>query len=149
MSTNETMIQSIKNYTKPFIDSVNDGTIDIGELPMNSVELYIEEVPNVEGNIISEDLEGNSVREYLFSLIVGFQYDEVIKKNIQSSSLFEKFQDWIETQNINENFPQLTEGLASSSLKVITTSFLDYDYKNNDYAKYQMQCQLIYEKEII
>lgn len=149
MGTNETMIQRITNYTQPFIDSVKDGTIDIGELPMDSVELYIEEVPNANGNIISEDLEGNSVREYLFALVVGFQYDEVIKKNIQECSLFEQFQNWIEKQNIDEHFPQLMQGLASSSVKVKTTSFLEYDSKNNDYAKYQMQCQLIYEKEII
>ena len=67
-------------------------------------------------------------------------------QNIENSAFYEKFSNWVEEQNWNENFPEMPEKCYPRALTVLSPGYLfDGSMKN---ARYQIQLQLEYYKEV-
>ena len=64
-------------------------------------------------------------------------------KNLE---FYEKLEDWIEKQSLNDNLPQLPDGHTALSVEVLSSGYvMDNDTKT---ARYQIQCRLKYIKTI-
>ena len=141
----KSIIDCIQSYFKdcPYL---NDLDINIDFLG-DSAECYsIEEVPaNV---IIKEYIDGSSERQcqFVFASRVFFNTSEN-KQNINNLHLFEKIANWLEENTKNNILPKLNNKQNATSIKATSSGYLYGTDNSNQYARYQIQCQLIYEEE--
>lgn len=144
----KTTIESVREYICDFLSDYDfeRGKLNIGYLPENTINFSIEESPMENGGIISTDILGNTVRQFNFVLAAMFDYSEEIETMIGNSGFFEEFQEWIEKNNEKGVFPLFDKG-TPTDIEVLTSGYLFYVPETMDRARYQIQCQLTYEKE--
>lgn len=102
----------------------------------------IEEVPV--DPILRKYVNGDTKRQYAFVFTSRQPYGADVLQNIDNSGFYEKFADWIETQDENEVYPVLDVGLEPLGIKVTSTGYAFA--VTEDTAQYQIQLQLIYLK---
>lgn len=95
--------------------------------------------------ILTTYLDGSSLRQYQFTFGSREYYSLDRAQNIDNSTFYEQFCDWVEAQNKAGIFPELPEGCEPQQLNVITPGYL-FD-ASMESARYQVQLQLIYFKE--
>ena len=66
--------------------------------------------------------------------------------NIANSEFYEKFANWVEEQERNENYPKMPEKCTPRMLEVLSPGFV-YSTDMNS-ARYQIQLRLTYYKEV-
>lgn len=93
------------------------------------------------------DVLGNKLRQSKFGLVGRLNYSENTEENIENMGLFEKFEEWIEENNEKGIFPILKKGLVPKEINVISNGYITETAENLDDAVYQIEMQLIYEKE--
>lgn len=93
------------------------------------------------------DVLGNKLRQSKFGLVGRLNYSENTEENIENMGLFEKFEEWIEENNEKGIFPILKKGLIPKEINVISNGYITETAENLDDAVYQIEMQLIYEKE--
>ncbi|MBN1069428.1 chloramphenicol resistance protein [Clostridium botulinum] len=110
----------------------------------SEVDTYsIEEVPCEP--ILKKYLDGSSLRQYLFVFTSREPYSSNEVQNIENSGFYEKFADWIEIQNDNEIFPNLSENMECTEIKVVSSGYA-FEVSENT-AQYQIQLRLKYLKK--
>ena len=99
-------------------------------------------------NIIKEYIDGSSERQcqFVFASRVFFNTSEN-KQNINNLHLFEKIANWLEENTKNNILPKLNNKQNATSIKATSSGYLYGTDNSNQYARYQIQCQLIYEEE--
>lgn len=113
----------------------------LGEKP---VEYVIETLPC--DPIVKRYANGSTVRQYLFAFGSREYYSQERLQNIQNSAFYEKLSDWVEEKDRSETFPELPDGMEVEGLRVVSSGYLfDGSMKN---ARYQIQLQLLYYKEV-
>lgn len=117
------------------------GVNSLGEDP----EQYaIEVVPC--SPIIKEYADGSAKMQYLFIFASREFYSEDEQLNMANLEFYEELEEWISEQNINQKLPELPSGCTPQSVKVLSSGYVaDNDTKT---ARYQIQCQLKYIKEV-
>ena len=141
------IIESIKNYimTCPFLDELSNVNVDF--LPEDPLTYSIEQTPSEP--ILKKYLDGSTERQITFVFACRMFYSDEIINNINNSGFFEKFQEWLFENSENDILPELEEGLIPYRIEAISNGYL-YDISGDlSNARYQIQCRLIYEKEII
>ena len=140
------IIKSLRDYirTCPHLDTFNNAIkVNVNYLEPNTDTYSIEEVP-IEP-ILKRYINGDSIRQYAFIFTSREPYGIDVLQNIDNSGFYEKFADWIETQNNNEIFPLLDNGLEPLEIKVTSTG---YDFAvTEDTAQFQIQLRLKYFKK--
>ena len=140
------IINALRNYirTCPHLDTFNNAIrINVNYLEPNTDTYSIEEVP-IEP-ILKRYINGDSIRQYAFIFTSREPYGIDVLQNIDNSGFYEKFADWIETQNNNEIFPLLDNGLEPLEIKVTSTGYAFA--VTEDTAQFQIQLRLKYFKK--
>lgn len=139
-----TIIESIQSvigncpYINEFSKAIN------GDYLLENASVY--SVESISASpIIKKYINGDSIRQYVFTFSSKESYGQDIIQKLQNSGFYEYFSDWLEDQTIAGNLPLLSEGKESRKIETITT---DYAFKTElNLAKYQIQCRLIYFEE--
>lgn len=91
--------------------------------------------------ILNQFLLG-SERQFLFTFDSKLHWNEDIQNNIDNSKFFENFRNWLETNNKNKIFPEIT---GIYEIGATTNGYIFATNANE--AIYRIQCYLNYFKE--
>lgn len=139
------IIDSLRKYirTCPDLDTYNNAIrVNVNYLDSKTDTYSIEEVPITP--ILKTYVNGDTVRQYAFIFASREPYGSDVLQNIDNSGFYEKFADWIETQNDNSNLPAMDNGLEALSIEVTSTGYAFA--VTEDTARYQIQLSLKYLK---
>ena len=134
------IIDKVRNYITTYSK--------LGEFAELNVEYLIDKVKAYSINesagydpIINQFLSG-SERRFLFTFDAKLHWNEEIQNNIDNSKFFEDFRNWLETNNKNKIFPEI------SGVYEIGATTNGYIFATNaNEAIYRIQCYLNYFKE--
>lgn len=140
-----TIIESIRNFIKtcPFLEEF-DGAIRIGVdfLDEQSTTYSIEKVPC--NPIIKRYVDGSTKKQEQFIFASREIYGQDVFNNLDNINFYEKFAQWIETNDDKGNLPVLENGKESLSIEVTSNG---YAFQTDvDKAQYQIQMKLIFMK---
>ena len=96
--------------------------------------------------ILQKYTDGGAKKQFQFAFTSREEYDTDVRINIENSGFFQMFDEWLEEQNMNENFPILNEGKIPIKLETLNSGYL-YDV-DGDKARYRIECRLIYAQEV-
>lgn len=139
----ESVIQAVTDYFMK-CPLLKDGVFRVDALGTSGIE-YVIETGSFDP-IIQTYVDGSSIRQYQFSFGSREYYDMDRIQNIQNSTFYEQFAEWIEEQNRNGNLPKLPEGMHANELEVLSPGYI-FDITTK-YARYQLPLRLIYFKEV-
>lgn len=139
----ESVIQVVTDYFMK-CPLLKDGVFRVDALGTSGIE-YVIETGSFDP-IIQTYVDGSSIRQYQFSFGSREYYDMDRIQNIQNSTFYEQFAEWIEEQNRNGNLPKLPEGMHANELEVLSPGYI-FDITTK-YARYQLPLRLIYFKEV-
>jgi len=134
------IIQSLREYVQdcPLIDSLLDNIhVDLTE--ENPTNYGIS--PTGESTM-KEYLDGSKVKQYNASLFIR-DYTVGDYERLQNSEFLESFTSWLDEQNLNRNFPVVSENIEIESISCSNGMLFDLD-ETGDTGLYQLQLQLIY-----
>lgn len=140
-----TIIESVKNFiaTCPYLDEL--AAVNVDFLPNDPESYSIEEVPI--DPIITNYVDGSSTRQFVFVFASRLFYSDELRNNIDNCGFFEDFQNWLEECTENDILPEMAEGCIPFSIRALSSGYLFDIAGNMQNARYQIQCQLIYDKE--
>ena len=139
----DSIIEGITNF---FLQCplLKDGAFRVDALGDSAVEYTIE--TGIFTPVVTTYVNGDTERIYQFNFGSREFYSMDRIQNIENSAFYEKFSNWVEEQNWNENFPEMPEKCYPRALTVLSPGYLfDGAMKN---ARYQIQLQLEYYKEV-
>jgi hypothetical protein len=140
------IIKALKKHIEqcPYLDTFNDAIrVNVNYLEPSPDTYSIEEIP-IEP-ILKRYINGDSIRQYAFIFTSREPYGVNVLQNIDNSGFYEKFAEWIETNNDNEVFPTLDAGLEPLEIKVTSTGYAFGVTENT--AQFQIQLKLKYFKK--
>ena len=140
----KSIIESVKEYITlcPHIEDLM-----LLESLDNVAFWTIEEGPNHKTNLSQNYIDGDCMRVFRFSFTASFSHLQEVKTAIEYSGFYEQFQEWVEKNNHDDILPILRNGLSPISIEILTTGYFIYPKQSEDKMKYQIQLQLLYEKE--
>mgnify|MGYP003571264635 CR=1 FL=1 len=140
------IIECIRDYFKecPYLSNFD---INVDFLGDDEECFSIEEVPAT--IILRRFVDGSKEKQCLFVLasrtFIGTQENQ---QSIANLHLFEKIANWLETNTENDVLPKLNNNQTATSIEALSSGYLFGTDKVNKYARYQIQCQLIYEEDV-
>ncbi|MDU5109762.1 MAG: chloramphenicol resistance protein [Clostridium sp.] len=140
------IIKALRDYIRncPHLDTFNNAIrVNVNYLEPEAETYSIEEVP-IEP-ILKKYVNGDSIRQYAFIFTSREPYGIDVLQNIDNSGFYEKFADWIESQNNNEILPKLEGNLEPLEIKVTSTGYAFA--VTEDTAQFQIQLRLKYFKK--
>ena len=138
----DSIIKSLEEYFLK-CDMLKDGCLRVDYLGEKPIEYAIEVLPC--DPVLKKYVGGDTVRQYLFAFGSKEFYSQERQQNIENSAFYERFSDWVETQNASGNLPELPEGMEAQELEVVSSGYLHGE--SNHYARDQIQLRLKYYKE--
>lgn len=139
------IIEAVKNFIEEYPKLDTLGKIGVDFLDEQQDSFSIEETPT--NTVINEYIDGSSERQFVFVLAARLFYSEEIRNNLDNSGFFEDFQDWLEQCTKNGVFPELGTGLTPTKIEAMSNGYM-FENNNNRLARYQIQCRLLYDKEL-
>lgn len=140
--TDSTIIKSLFKWFADcdLINQENDLNVEyLGDDP----EQYCIEVVPCKPTL-KQYANGSSKCQYLFIFASRELYSEDEQLNMANLEFYERIEEWIAEQNINQKLPELPDNCTAQSVSVLSSGYVvDNDTKT---ARYQMQCQLKYIK---
>lgn len=137
---NEAIIDKVREYiaTCPYLKEYAELNI---EYLIDKVNTYSINENAGYDPILNQFLSG-SERQFMFSFDSKLIWNEDIKNNIDNSKFFEDFRNWIETNNKNKIFPEVS---GVYKIEALTNGYILATNANE--AIYRIQCKLEYFKE--
>ena len=90
-------------------------------------------------------MDGGSLKQFQFAFTSKEAYDGDARTGIANSGFYQAFEEWVESNNMNDILPELDEHKAVK-VEVLQSGFLFST--EADLGRYQMICRLIYEQEV-
>lgn len=139
------IIESVKEYFEN-LNSMKEfsNVINVNYLSENIDNFSIEEIPSQP--IIKKYANGSTVRQFQFAFCSREIYSMEILQNIENSGFYETLCNEIETNNNNNIFPILENGLESLDLEITSTPYIISVDDNT--GIYQVNFRLKYFKEV-
>lgn len=140
---NKPIIESIRDFilTCPFLEDWHVN-IDYLGIPMS---YSIDPLPA--DPIVRKYMDGGAVKQYLFAFTSNEEFDGDARTGIENSGFYQRFEEWIEEQNLKKNLPVLENPKQYPiSIDTVQSGYL-YDAET-DKGQYQIQCRFIYEQEV-
>ena len=136
------LIDSIRKFilTCPFLQEGRVNVDYIGEDMGYSID------PLPCDPIVHRYTDGGAKKQFQFAFTSQEEYDQDARINIENSGFFQFFDEWLEEQDFNGNFPELEEGKIPVLLETLNSGYL-YDVDGVK-ARYRIECRLIYEQEV-
>lgn len=138
----DTIIKSLWDYFMA-CPLMEDNKINVDFLPEKGMEYSINTSPTDE--IVKRYTSGDTIRQRNFTLSSVNDYADNILQNIENSSLYENFAEWLEKQNTIGNLPDLPTGKQSIKIESLTPGYLFSATAKS--GRYQIQCKLQYYQE--
>lgn len=136
-----TIIQAIRDYIAS-CPLLKDGAIvGVDQLGAKSVGYTIDATPC--SPILQQYVDGGSKRQFQFVFASREKYGQRVLENLQNSSFYEDFADWIEINNLSGIFPELGEWRTPIQVEILSNGYVLDDAGDNT-ARYQIQLNLIY-----
>lgn len=132
------IIESIRDYILacPFL---KDGKVNIDYLP-DEMAYSIDPVGG--DPIYKKYTDGSCLKQFQFSLLSKEAYDGDARTVIANSGFYQFFEEWIEENNQNDIFPELS-GHQSIRIDILQSGYLFST--EADLGRYQIICRLIYK----
>ena len=140
------IIECIKDYFKgcPYLDNKD---INIDFLGDEGESFSIEEVPST--IITKRFIDGSKEKQCLFVLASRLFFGGIENQHkIDNLHLFEKISNWLESNTEKDVLPILNDKQTATSIEALSSGYLFGTDKVNKYARYQIQCKLIYEEDV-
>ena len=136
------LIDSIREFilTCPFLQ---DGRVNVDYIG-EEMGYSIDHLPC--DPIVQRYTDGGAKKQFQFAFTSQEEYDQDSRISIENSGFFQAFDEWLEEQSFNGNFPELEEGKIPISLENLNSGYL-YDV-NGGKARYRIELRLIYEQEV-
>lgn len=137
------IIDAIREYFLA-CDLLNDGKINIdflGDKPEYSID------PIPAEPTIKKYVDGEEVRQFQFAFTSKEYFDGDARTGIENSGFYQDLAEWIETNNANGVLPLLTNP-KQDPIKVETMTHGYLFDVDAEFARYQIQCRLVYEQEV-
>lgn len=142
---NKSIIECIRTYFEkcPYL---NDLDINVDYLSDETECYSIEEIPST--IVRKRFIDGSSERQcqFVFASRLFFGTLEN-QQNINNLHLFEKITNWLEENTEKGILPKLNNNQEVTSIEALSSGYLYGTDNDRKYARYQIQCQLIYEEE--
>lgn len=140
------IIDGIKEYiaTCPLIKDMGK-KLKVDFLSEGNRSFSIEPVPV--NPLIRKYVNGSSEMRYVFLFTAKFVYSQEKQMNIENSTFFEDFANWIENNNNKRIFPTLPKGCKASEILVTSSGYLFGISSDMKTGRYQIQITLNYDKE--
>ena len=96
--------------------------------------------------LIKRYTHGNAIwqKPVYFCMVGSIGADQRVQ--IENKVEFEKFRDWVESKNLNRDWPELPENCHPISLECTTDGYAMAEQENT--AQYQIQMNLTYQRNI-
>lgn len=138
------IMHSVREFIKtcPYLDEYHKG-IGIDFLSEEGESYSIESAP---GNpVLKKYLNGDAKKQQVFIFSSREAYSDDVRQNLENIGFFEHFADWLDEMTVAEKLPNLGDGKEPLKIEALTSG---YAYQTNTkYAKYQIQCRLVYLQE--
>lgn len=137
------IIQGIADYllTCPLL---KDGVFRCDALGTGAIEYAVE--TGIFTPVLRHFVNGDSERQYQFNFTSREFYSMDRLQNIENTEFYENFAAWIEENNRNGIFPDMPSGCYPQEINILSPGYLfDASMQN---ARYQIQLQLVYYKEV-
>ncbi len=136
------IISAVRDFIADY-DGLQDGVIvAIDSVGPDSVGYSIVPLPGQ--RIVSENIDGSSVREYPFAFRTSaLTVDDGAR--LINSEFSEDFGAWLESQTAAGTLPTLGAGQTATSIEETLSGAL-YEEGESGQAIYQIQCKLVYEQ---
>lgn len=136
------IIEAVANF---FLDCplLGDGVFRVDALGDEPLEYVIE--TGIFTPVIETYIDGSSDRRYQFNFGSREYYSMDRFQTIANSTFYEKFAEWVETQDAAGHYPDLPEGMHPEKLHLLSPGYMFDESMRN--ARYQIQLELIYHKE--
>ena len=122
---------------------LKDGVFRVDALGPDPVEYTIE--TGIFDPVIQRYVDGSSERQYQFQFGSREFYGMDRIQNIENSTFYEEFADWVEMKSNEGVLPELPKGMHAEELEVLSPGYIfDGAMKN---ARYQISLRLVYFKE--
>jgi hypothetical protein len=136
------MLSAVTTYIKTCLDLADGAPVWVDFLGSDGVQYSVVPLPGA--RIISEDIIGNTVREFPFAFqSMASTADDL--ERLETAGFFETFAAWLESQSKSGVFPTLEEGQEPTKIESTGWGFL-YEQGVSDTGIYQIQCKLTYEQ---
>lgn len=140
----ESIIKGITDYFMK-CPLLKDGVFRVNTMGDQAIEYAIETA--IFSPVLRTYVNGDTLRQYQFDFGSREFYSMDRIQNIQNSTFYEEFANWVEEQNLLQNFPELPEDCTPDSLEVLSPGYIfDGSMRN---ARYKIQLRLVYVKEAI
>lgn len=142
--TNSTVVKSLFRWFADCEVLEADTDLKVDYLAADAKQYSIEAVPCK--TVINQYADGSAKCQYLFIFASRELYSEDEELNMLNLEFYERLEEWIAEQNINNRLPELPENCTAQSVQVLSSGYV----MNNDTktARYQIQCQLKYVKTL-
>lgn len=138
----KSIIEGVAAY---FLDCplLKDGALRVDALGDEPTEYTIE--TGIFTPVIETYIDGSSDRRYQFSIGSREYYGLDRLQNMENSSFYEDFANWVEEQDRTGHFPDMPEGCHPEAVRCLSPGYMFDESMRN--ARYQIQLELIYHKE--
>lgn len=135
--------EAMVNWIKPFLDE--------NYLYFESADIYPgvrELVPNYGDYVNRTDIIGNKYKSYSF-VFVGFEKIDTGTSdvNLRNMELFEKFNDWLEEQKENRNYPEFGDKCSEYDIIILQNMANLAMTTDDNIAKYMLGARVDYKEE--
>ena len=136
------VLSAVTTYIKEFSELATGAPVWVDYLGGDPTQYSVTPLPGA--HIISEDIIGNTEREFPFA----FQSTESTAddlERLETANFYELFAMWLESQTKSGDFPTMEEGQYPTKIEALGWGFL-YEQGVSDTGIYQIQCRLTYEQ---
>lgn len=136
------VIKAVREWLAGF-DGFSGSELNVDFLPPGAGEFSVDVVPV--DSIIKRYLSGGSVRQFDFVIAMRALWGEDVRCQMENIGFFEGLADWLEGKSKAGDLPEL--GFGRRCLRVEVSSSGYAFAPETEYARYQMQCKLIYRQD--
>ena len=138
MQGSKPIIESIRDYILS-CDFLKEGKVNIDYLPD---EMAYSIDPVGADPVYKKYTDGSCLKQFQFSLLSKYAYDGDARTGIANSGFYQRFEEWIEENNMNDIYPELDRH-TPVRVEVLQSGYLFS--AEADLGRYQIICRLIYE----
>lgn len=138
------IMQSLRDFIKacPYIDEFNEG-IGMDYLDAEDGSYSIESAPGTP--VLKRYVDGSAKKQQVFTFSSRESYGADVRQNLENIGFYEHFADWLDEMSAREIFPKLGDNITPLKIEATTNG---YAFQTDEkYAKYQIQCRLVYLQE--
>lgn len=138
------MIESVREYIEscPYLDEFTEVNVNylVDKVKAYSVNEGISYNP-----VINEDILGNEESQFQFTFDAKFYWNDEIANNVDNSTFFENFSNWLRENNKNKVFPTIASDNISITSIIANSNGYIFD-SSNDEAIYRISCVMNYTR---